>query len=176
MRKLLAFAVIIFAVLVVPLKGQDSEWKYKHSKDAMTDKESDMLAIQGHYLNGITSQDEGTPAIVLSCSNGKMNDIGILTGVVLDSRPNLIFGVKHGDITTTKTRVDEGKPKTDHVADVAEDFKSIKSKNFYAFGGSEFFFAKKLIVEVYSHGSVEMEFDIPADSSPVEKYCGIKRR
>ena len=135
MRKLLAVAVTAFVLLAVPLQGQDTEWKYKHNKDAITDKDSDVLAIQGRYLNGATSQDEGTPAIVLACSNGQINGFGIETGVVLDSRPNMIFGVNSGNVTTIKTRVDDGKPKTYHLANVSQDLKSVEFKNFFAFGG-----------------------------------------
>jgi len=37
-------------------------------------------------------------------------------------------------------------------------------------------FAKKYVVTVEAYGArvVEMEFDIPSDSSSIQKYCGVE--
>lgn len=173
---------IVAAALVLfpfPLKAQDAGWQYKHFKDPMTDKQSDLLALQGHYINGTPSLHEnGAPAIVLSCSSGKISNFTILTGVVLEAHPNIAFGTTIGTITTIRTRIDARKPKTDRIANVAEDLKTLKFKNLYLIGGNDIFFAKTFIVAVDSggNGNVEMEFDVPADTSLVERYCGVKRK
>lgn len=156
------------------------KWTYKHLKDAITDKESDELAIQGNYLIGMPSpHDAGAPALGVSCSDGKLNGLTILTGVVIHTRPEVVFGAKVGTgaITTIRIRVDDGKPKTDRVAEVLEDSKTLRFKKLFPYmGGSGIFFAKKYVVAVESFDSREVEigFNIPIDSSEVQKYCGLK--
>jgi hypothetical protein len=85
---------------------------------------------------------------------------------------------------TVKTRIDNGKPRDDDgnvwtdnqtvtITDVGRLWgKGVSGKGF------DVFFAKQLLVEVHSldRGTIEMEFDIPADASEIQKGCGIKRR
>jgi hypothetical protein len=163
--------LIIVLLFGVAVSGQEGQWAYEHHKDYLTSRESDDLKIQGRYLNTVPlHHDDGLPAFGVSCSNGKLNAIVISTGIVIDSQ----FGAS----PRVRTRIDDDKPKSDRVAPVLmADSKTLRfngSRN--RIGGTDMLFAKKYVVTVEAYGArvIEMEFDIPSDSSSIQKYCGVE--
>jgi hypothetical protein len=99
-----------------------------------------------------------------------VNAIVISTGVIIDSE----FGAS----PRVRTRIDNQKPRSDRAgAFLIADAKTLRingSRN--RLGGTDIFFAKKYFVTVEAYGArvVEMEFDIPSDSSSIQKYCGVE--
>jgi len=163
--------LIIVLVLGAVVSGQETRWTYERRKDYLTNRESDDLWIQGRYVNTTPlPQEDGLPTFGVSCSNGKLNAIVISTGVVIDSQ----FGAS----PRVRTRIDDEKARSDRAAPVLlVDSKTLRfngSRNHI--GGTDMLFAKKYVVTLQAYGAsvVEMEFDIPSDSSSIQKYCGVK--
>jgi hypothetical protein len=165
--------LIIVLLSGVVDSGQEGRWIYERHQDFLTNRESDDLRIQGRYVNRTPlPHDDGLPTFGVSCSNGKLIAIVISTGVVIDSE----FGAS----PRVRTRIDDEKPKSDRAAPVLmADSKTLRfngSRN--RIGGTDMVFAKKYVVTVEAYGArvVEMEFDIPSDSSSIQKYCGVEPR
>jgi len=162
--------VLLFGTVV---SGQKGRWAYERRKDYLTNRESDDLWIQGRYVRTTPlPHDDGLPTFGVSCSNGKLNAIVISTGVVIDSQ----FGAS----PKVRTKIDDEKPKSDRAAPVLmAESKTLRfngSRN--RIGGTDMLFAKRYVVTVEAYGArvVEMEFDIPSDSSSIQKYCGVEPR
>jgi hypothetical protein len=153
------------------LSGQESQWAYKLQIDELTRRASDNLVIQGHYVGAMpAAHGEETPTFGVTCSSGKLDAIVVSTGVVIDSQ----FGAS----PRVQARIDDEKPRGDRVAPVLMvDSKTLRfngSRN--RIGGTEMLFAKKYVVTVEAYGAplAEMEFEMPSDSSSIQKYCGVK--
>jgi hypothetical protein len=163
--RLFGMGLIIVLVLGAVVSGQEARWTYERRKDYLTNRESDDLWILGRYVNTTP-----LPRFGVSCSNGKLNAIVISTGVVIDSQ----FGAS----PRVRTRIDDEKARSDRAAPVLlVDSKTLRfngSRN--RIGGTDMLFAKKYVVTVEAYGArvVEMEFDIPSDSSSIQKYCGVE--
>jgi hypothetical protein len=162
--------VLLFGAVV---SGGEVEWAYERRKDYLTNRESDYLEIRGRYVYSTPlPHDDGLPTFGVSCSDGKLDAIVISTGVAIDSQ----FGAS----PRVRTRIDGEKPKSDRVAPVLmADSKTLRfngSRN--RIGGTDMLFAKKYLVTVEAYGArvVEMEFEIPSDSSSIQKYCGVEPR
>jgi hypothetical protein len=153
--------------------GQQEQWIYARHKDYLTHRETDELSIQGHYINTTPlRKSDSFPKLGVSCLNGKFDAIIIHTGVLIDDE----FGAS----PRVWTQIDHEKPRSDRAQpDLMAGSKTLKfngSNNRLA--GIEVFFAERYSVTVESYGKrvVEVEFDIPSDSSPIQKYCGVKPR
>jgi hypothetical protein len=167
----IGMGLIIVLLLGTVVSGQETRWAYERRKDYLTDREFDDLKIPGRYLNTPSlPHDDGLPTFGVSCSNRKVNAIVISTGVVIDSE----FGAS----PRVRTRIDNQKPKSDRAGPfLMADAKTLRingSRN--RLGGTDMLFAKKYVVTVESYGArvVEMEFDIPSDSSSIQKFCGVE--
>jgi hypothetical protein len=163
--------LIIVLVLGAVVSGQEARWTYERHKDFLTNRESDDLWIQGRYDDTTPfPQEDGPPRFGVSCSNGMLNAIVISTGVVIDSQ----FGAS----PRVRTRIDNQKPKSDRAGPfLMADAKTLRINGSHnRLGGTNMLFAKKYVVTVESYGArlVEMEFDIPTDSSSIHKYCGVE--
>ena len=182
-RFLIMMAVLLAAPVYPQSPAADSpeQWVYKHTKDAITDKESDEFGLKGKYVDDEGEVHDTVPLLGVHCSNGKLDAVAIETGVVLETRQNAVFfGAMVSTVTTITIRVDDGKARTDNLADVFADSKTLIFKN----GNHNFdhrtklpvFLLKKLVVGVEGEGDrqVEMEFDMPPDTSQIQKYCGTK--
>jgi hypothetical protein len=162
--------VMLFGAVV---SGREVQWAYEHRKDYLTNRESDYLKIRGRYVNSTPlPHDDGLPTFGVACSDGKLDAIVISTGVVIDSQ----FGAS----PRVRTRIDDEKLKSDRVAPVLmADSKTLRFNGpRNRIGGTDMLFAKKYVVTVEAYGArvVEMEFDIPSDSSSIQKYCGVEPR
>jgi hypothetical protein len=162
--------VLLFGAVV---SGREGQWAYERRKDYLTNRESDDLKIRGRYVNTTPlPHDNRLPTLGVSCSDGKLDAIILSTGVVIDSQ----FGAS----PRMRTRIDDEKPRSDRVAPVLmADSKTLRfngSRN--RIGGTDMLFAKKYLVTVEAYGAtvVEMEFEIPSDSSSIQKYCGVEPR
>ena len=169
--RLFRMGLAILLLWGVVVSGRESQWSYQRRMDYQTRHASDHLMIQGHYVGAMpVSHGEGTPTFVVSCSNGNLDAIVISTGVVIDSQ----FGAS----PRVETRIDEEKPNSDRAAPaLLVDSKTLRfngSRN--RIGGTDMLFARKYVVAVEAYGAlvVEMEFDIPSDSSRIQRYCGVK--
>ncbi len=164
--------LIIMLLFGAFVSGQERRWTYERRKDYLTNRESDDLSIQGRYVNTTPLPHDVLPTFSVSCSNGKLNAIVIATGVAIDSQ--------FGSSPRVRTRIDDVKPKSDRAAPfLMADSKTLRfngARN--RIGGTDMFFAKKYFVTVEAYGArvVEMEFDIPSDSSSIQKYCGVEPR
>jgi hypothetical protein len=172
-RRSFGMGLIILLLSGAVVSGQEGRWIYERRKDYLTNRESDDLRIQGRYVNTTPlPHNDGLPTFGVSCSNGKLNAIVISTGVVIDSQ--------FGACPRVRTRIDDEKAKSDRAAPVLmADSKTLRFNGSHnRIGGTDVLFAKKYVVTVEAYGTrvVEMEFDIPSDSSSIQKYCGVEPR
>ena len=168
-----SFAMGLAIVLLVgtAVFGQERQWTYTPRKDYLAHRDTDELSTKGHYINTTPlPKIDGLPRLAVSCLDGKFDAVVIYTGVLIDSE----FGAS----PRVWTQIDDEKPKSDRAQpELMADSKTLKfngSNN--RLGGIGLLFAKKYIVTVESYGKrvVEVEFDIPSDSSSIQKYCGVE--
>jgi hypothetical protein len=170
LRYLFRTGFIVFIFLRgTTLYGQESMWRYEHRADYFTHHQSDDLVIRGHYLNPLpASHDEGTPTFTVSCSAGHVDAIVISTGVVIDHE----FGAS----PKVHAQIDDDQPKWDRGGlAIQDDSKTLLFGPGNRVGGMNMLFGKKYVVTVEAHGDrvVGMEFEMPSDSTGLQKYCGF---
>jgi hypothetical protein len=153
--------------------GQEGRWTYTRHKDYLTHRETDEFSIQGHYINTTPLPNTDIfPRLGVSCLNGKFDAIVIYTGVLIDDE----FGAS----PRVWTQIDHEKPRSDRAQPAlmagSKTLKFNGSSNPLA--GIQVLFAERYSVTLESYGKrvVEVEFDIPSDSSSIQKYCGVKPR
>jgi hypothetical protein len=168
-----SFGMGLAVVLLVgtAVFGHQGQWAYTRHKDYITHRETDELSIQGHCINTTPlPKTDTSPRLGVSCLNGKFDAIVVYTGVLIDDE----FGAS----PRVWTQIDHEKPRSDRAQpDLMAGSKTLKfSGSNNRLAGMKVLFAERYSVKVESYGKrvVEVEFDIPSDSSNIQKYCGVK--
>ena len=172
-HSMLRMGLFVAALWAVTASGQEPQWTREHRVNHGSGRESDTLSIRGHYLTPLPpSHDDGTPALMLSCSVGNLDAIVISTGVAI--------GNEFGASPKVHAQIDDGKPMWDRAVlalRLLDDSKTLTFTRHNTIGGTDMLFARKYMVTVESDGKrvVAMEFELPSDSSAILRYCGLMK-
>jgi hypothetical protein len=161
-------AILALRFPVLALAQAPAEWRYSRDDDALHGKVHDKLVLEGKYLTAPRSPESGfRPALVVMCSDGKVEQNYISVGAVINSDSKSVFPV-HGEI-----RIDDKKAGSFVGDALSRDGTGVF---FTRDDLKKFLKAQRVIVGVneYLGPQVVMQFDMPSPS-PVFAVCGKDR-
>lgn len=102
--------LILIVAFTSTIHAEDPTWNHVQIKDPLTSKVVDRFSLEGVYLAppyGTSARDQGTPKLILMCSNGRLvRQIGITQGFLQPTVNSSSMGAKIDAV------IDDGRKKT----------------------------------------------------------------